>query len=427
MTLREELLKNIDIKSFNKATEAIDKRDFPRAITLLKRVLKRVEFKEVLINLGVAYKGINDIRKCREYFLKANDPSVPDGNGNYTHTNPMALTNAGLSYFAEERDDLAEICYKQVLADNPLYYEAIWNLSLAKLRQYCSNKFDDLPLAWQYYTYRFKRDKAEPLKNDNPKLLMWDFTKDHRSLSYQTSISQSNTSQSSSALPENSIVVLMEQGMGDNIMFGRYLPYLKNYFDEVWVQCTPELNYIFSGYKTCIRTSDANARYAVPMCSLGKILDYIPPGEWLADKYIEKKRSDALEIMCIWKGNDEHVNALNRNVPAGYFDKLHKFGNLHSVIPRKDYSLMEIVDWETTTKYLEKIDIVVTIDSSVAHLCGSLGKPCLVIMPLLDTDFRWGDSSMGFSNKWYNSVKVIRNNGSWDSAFKLVETCLSAL
>jgi ADP-heptose:LPS heptosyltransferase len=87
---------------------------------------------------------------------------------------------------------------------------------------------------------------------------------------------------------------------------------------------------------------------------------------------------------------------------------------------------MEIVDWEATIKYLEGIDIVVTIDSSMAHLCGSLGKPCIVLMPLFDSDFRWGDSSMGTKNVWYDSVKVIRNDNNWEKVFDSVERELSA-
>jgi len=397
---------SILIKEFNKAISHLDKREYDKAILLLNKVKRKQEFKEVWLNLGVAYKGKNNMPKVYECFDKALDPKLPLSDGTFKSDWSIALSNLGLAYFAEEKDELAEICYKKVLEKDPLYYDAIWNLSLVKLRQYCSNKFDDLALAWTYYTYRFKRTNATKLTSDKPELMLWDFTSVHK---------------------DSCVVVLLEQGMGDNIMFGRYLSELEKYFGKIWIQCTPDMASLFSKYHTASSTSETDAEYTVPMCSLGKILNYIPDGEWLADRYIEKPRSEKLEIMCIWAGNTAHVNAHNRNVPPGWFDKLKAYGNLHSVVPRKGYSYMEVKDWASTIKYLENIDIVVTIDSSVAHLCGSLGKPCLVLMPLYDSDFRWGDSSMGFDNKWYKSVKVIRNPHSWEKTFQTVHSCLSAL
>lgn len=402
--LRTEIGKNILVKEFNKAMKLIDKKDFTKALIMLNKVRRQQEFKEVWLNLGVVYKGLNQLDKTKECFAKALDPNMPFSDGSFKSAWPLALTNMGLVYFALEDDETAEKWHLEALKADPLYYDAIWNLSLVKLRQYCSDKYSDLDKAWRYYTYRFQRTNAKPLTNDNPELLMWDFKSSG-----------------------SSIVVLIEQGMGDAIMFGRYLPLLRSYFDKIWVQCTPEIHYLFSDFNVCNMVSETNATHGVPMCSLGKMLDYIPNGEWLAHKYVEKERNGKLEILCIWSGSTEHINAANRNVPAGYFDKLSLYGNLHSVVKRKGYSHMGITDWEATIKYLEKIDIVVTIDSSVAHLCGSLGKPCLVIMPLLDGDFRWGDHSMGYNNKWYRTVKVIRNNMNWESAFKEVHSCLAAL
>lgn len=403
--IKASFMENILVKEFNKAMKLIDKREYYKALQLLNKVKRKQEFKEVWLNLGVAYKGLNNLIKTRECFHKAIDPKLPFSNGEFKEGWDLALTNLGLSYFATEDDDIAEMYHLEALKVNPLYYDAIWNLSLVKLRQYCSDKYPDLEKAWKYYTYRFQRTNAKPLTNDVPELELWDFKS-----------------------TGSSIVVLIEQGIGDAIMFGRYLSYLKNYFDKVWVQCPPETVDLFSDkYYTCNMVSDSDATHGVPMCSLGKMLDHIPAGEWMKDRYVEKPRGDALEIMCIWGGSKEHINAANRNVPAGYFDRLAAYGNLHSVEKRKGYSHMPITSWTNTIAYLEKIDIVVTIDSSVAHLCGALGKPCLVIMPLLDGDFRWGDRSMGYNNKWYSTVKVIRNPNSWSTAMADVESCLRGL
>ena len=404
MDIKELFINNILAKEFNKALAAIDKREYYKAIVLLKKVLRKQEFKEAWLNLGVAYKGTNNLSLAADCFHKAIDADMPFSDTKFSSNWPVALTNLGLVYYCRELDSLAEECYLRALKEDPMYYDAIWNLSIVKLRQYCSRRDVDLGLAWTYYSYRFKRKGAEPLKSMKTDLELWDY---------------SNSG--------NSIVVLMEQGMGDAMMFGRYLKYLEKYFSKIWIQCTPEMDYLFTDYLVCRDPIDTDAAVGVPMCSLGRLVNWIPDGNWLSGKYIAKKKEGPLEIMCIWGGTSTHTNSANRDAPAGLFDELAKYGNLHSVQKRKGYTLIPVVDWKTTIEYLEKIDLVITIDSSVAHLCGSLGKPCLVLMPLNDTDFRWGDTSMGTDNLWYKSVKVIRNSGDWVNVFDQVKVIVECL
>ena len=64
--------------------------------------------------------------------------------------------------------------------------------------------------------------------------------------------------------------------------------------------------------------------------------------------------------------------------------------------------------------------MVVSVDTSLVHMCGSLGRECWMLQPLKETDFRWGDSSMGEDNIWYPSVRIIRNPGSWTQTFKII-------
>jgi tetratricopeptide (TPR) repeat protein len=390
------------VKDFNKGIIALDKNNPEKAVILFKRLTKHLNVKEVWMNLGIAYKALNNYDKVRECFEKACNPDVPFSDGKYVDIWPLGFSNLGLLYYALEEDDLAIELYKLALRKDPVYYDAIWNLSLASLRKLCSNKPVDANLAWEYYSWRFKRTKAAALKNSKKDLVFWNF-KD--------------------AYLDEDIIILTEQGMGDAMMFGRYLSLIEQKFRRVYVQCTPELDYLFK--YPCRDGIDTSARFAVPIASLAKTVDYIPAGNWLSSKYVPKV-GGATNIMCVWAGNSDHTNNHNRSTYPGYFDRLAKYGNLHSVVPRKGYTHMEIVDWEATIKYLEGIDIVVTIDSSMAHLCGSLGKPCIVLMPLFDSDFRWGDSSMGTKNVWYDSVKVIRNDNNWEKVFDSVERELSA-
>ena len=405
-TINQIFSEGINTEEFNRGLRYLDKHKPEKAAAVFKKLLRHREYKEAWLNLGVAYKWMNNYDKVKECFLKAASAEVPFSDGKFTKIYPTAVNNLGLLAFTFEQDDAAIAFYKHVLEDDPLNYEAIWNLSLASLRKYCSNKESDLALSWIYYTYRFKRNNAETLKSDRHDMQMWDFKTKY---------------------PEESIVVLVEQGMGDSMMFGRYLPELYKYFDKVFVQCTPEMRWLFTDHHPIQEISECDAKFAIPMASLGRILDYVPKGDYLAYKRIAKVPNGVLDIGCVWQGSKGHVNDRNRSVQAGYFDKLKKYGNLYTIGPgekRKGYTHLDAKTWEDTANNLSKLDLVITVDTSIAHFCGTIGMPCWIIMPMYDTDFRWGDSSMGHKNIWYDSVKVIRNPGDWTKSFDEIESML---
>lgn len=390
------------IKEFDKAVKYLDNGRPEKALPLLKQVLKEGEFKEVWLNLGVAYKGLNDYASVRKCFQKAADPRVPMSNLTYPRVYALAEGNLGLWNYTFEQDDAAIAQYLKILEAEPDNAETKWNLAIAQLRKYCSGKEQDLHEAWQNYNNRFSRIKADIYQNDKEGLLLWDCATSH---------------------PDKKLVVMNEQGHGDMLMFARYLKYAEKYFAEVYVHCTQEIASLYEPkYKTFRRTSDTDADYGIPMCSLGRLVDTIPDGEWLADKRIIKPADGKLDILCVWNGSKAHVNNKNRSAPAGYFDRFSKYATLWSIEKRKGYLDFPVIDWETSIKQLGSIDLVITVDTSIAHLCGSLGMPCIVLMPLLDTDFRWGDKSMGEKNLWYPSVRVVRNPNDWEQVFKSAET-----
>lgn len=398
---KTQFISSIKVKEFNKSIACLDKKEYDKAILLLRRVAKTADFKELWINLAVAWKGKNEFKEAEKCLLKALDPALPFSGYTFAEQYPLGLTNLGLLYFAQEQDDLAIKYYKAALTADPMYYDAIWSMSLAALRQYCSGTRTDLSYCWELYSYRFKRNHPTVLKNKKPGLTMWDFKSSG-----------------------DSIVVLVEQGMGDAMMFGRYLSFLNKYFKDIYVQCTSEMDYLFSDYHTCRDAIETPCMVGVPMCSLGKILDYIPSGDWLAPKYNSVGHTG--NILCVWSGNPEHSNSLNRNAPPGLFDRFGRYGKLHSFESRKGYVKLDIKDWETTISYLEQMDTVITIDSSIVHMCGSLGKPCIMLQPLNDGDFRWGSATMGTENMWYDSVTVIRNAGNWIDTMAEAEKCIIA-
>ena len=392
---------------FNKALKYLNKGNGEKALQFFKKT--GLDCKEVFLNMGTAYKMLGKDETAAEYYLKARDPLVPFSDGRFTPDYPEALNNLGLLAYTYDNDDEAIALYTKALSIKPDYADARWNLGNAYLRQYCSKKPIDVSLAWLLYDYRFYREGGVKLKNTKEGLLAWD-----------------------RITPVKDIVVLAEQGHGDKFMFGRYLSVLQTLCDNIYVQCDPSLAPIYNalGYATCSDAIETPATHAVPICSLARCFpSSIPPGNWLESlRNVKTTTSGILNIGVTWSGSTTHANDHYRSAPSRYFRSLSRYGRLFNINPTNtrtpDIQHVPVSSWMETITALDSLDLVITVDTSIAHLCGSLGMECWVIMPLKETDFRWGSASMGFDNIWYPSIRVIRNPGSWDTAFAMVEVLL---
>jgi ADP-heptose:LPS heptosyltransferase len=70
------------------------------------------------------------------------------------------------------------------------------------------------------------------------------------------------------------------------------------------------------------------------------------------------------------------------------------------------------------------MDVIVSVDTSIVHLAGSLGVPTIMVQPLMETDFRWGS---GEETAWYQSVSIVPNRNNWDEVFAVVRKKLECL
>lgn len=382
-------------ENFTKGTKYLDKGNVEKALQFLKK--EPGEFKEKFLNLGNTYRLLDrDMDAVKSYLLAA-DESVPYGNMQFGKYD-MALTNLGLMEYMYGNDEAAIKCYQAALAINPLHYDAIWNYSSALLRQCHDGISNEWNAAWKMYEYRFKRRNPTAVHKGIPR---WDGISSGKS-----------------------ICVLSEQGMGDKIMFGRYIHLLKPYFEKVVIQCPKEMEWIFSDYETCqVPYGDVS----IPICSLAGRFNGIPTEKWLPKvrpQYMDwGGRSDKPLVAITWQGSKTHANDRHRSVDVERFRNLAKYANLVYIGPKCEVpswiSTIETSNWERTAFELLNVDLVVSIDTSIVHLAGSLGVPTLCMMPYKETDFRWGN--FGESNLWYQSVKVIRNHQNWDNVFKEVE------
>ncbi len=363
---------------YNKGVKYLDRGEWHKAIKLFKAA---GECKEAYLNMGNAYRMIGKSDLALECYLKANRPDVAFINGTFKSAYPLALNNIGLSAYAVGDDDTAMEYYRSALTIDPMYCDAIWNYSNSKLRKCISLGLvsgADWDIGWKMYEWRFKRE-SNPIKM-NVGLPRWD-----------------------GVSPVN---IIAEQGIGDKIMFGRYVAEVAKSV-PVHVVCADSLKWFFKDY-SCSESLKYNTYE--PMCSLASRYG-IGSKAWLRDN-VEGRKLDGFNIGVSWGGSDTHANNRNRSCSGSLFSELSSLGNVWNLNPAfsgvSGIRDLASKSWEETATFVSGLDLVISVDTSIVHLAGSLGVPVLMIQPLSDTDFRWG---YGGSSIWYDNFFVVPNTG----------------
>ncbi len=383
---------------YNIATSLLAKGQYKKALAIFKKCILT---KEVYVNMGNCYRALGDANKARDCYRAALDENTLALDGDAVR---HALNNLGLSYYASGDDKQAIHYYTKAIKLKEDFWEAWWNLSTATLRQASSGELSKFSSGWEMYDARFLKNPPVKLKNNKENLVYWD-----------------------TVSSGESICILAEQGIGDNIMWGRYLSQLP--FDKVYVQCDPSLNDIFKGFNCVTDASECDASVAYPMCSLAKCFNSGVPidGKWLQNSFKARQfPDDKFNIGIVWSGSSTHANDSNRSVSIGRFSRFSKLANLYSLSPgfksTKYVSSLGINSWTDTAECINGLDLVIGVDTSVMHLCGSLGRPGWLLQPLVETDFRWGNGVE--RSIWYDTIEVFNNPGSWEETFDSVEVAL---
>lgn len=260
------------------------------------------------------------------------------------------------------------------------------------------------------------------------------------------------------------IYVFSEQGVGDLVNFSRYLPKLKSKTAaHIVVEAQESVaNLIADNFdvdivprKDGIWPDVPKIDYAVSVCSLPGIfkagIEKIPSKPYL--KAPEKElpeflKSDKFKVGICWAGNADHVNDYKRSMHLRNFLPLTNLSNiklfsLQKNCPERKWAgkyinLWEgvtnanivnlspyLVDYSDTAYYISQMDLIITIDTSIVHLAGALGKATWL---LLDAhhDWRWGLNQS--HSIWYPSVRIFKQKelGKWDDVFTQVMDKLTA-
>jgi tetratricopeptide (TPR) repeat protein len=241
------------------------------------------------------------------------------------------------------------------------------------------------------------------------------------------------------------ILVHAEQGLGDTIQFARYVPQLAAAGARVVLEAQPELTTLMArldGVAAIIARGEAPPSFDVhcPLGSLplafktepGTVPAQVP---YLAadDAHLAKwsHRLGALErprIALSWSGNPNHVNDRNRSIAFAVLTTLFsipaRFISVQREVRSGDAEKLtaasgvthvggELEDFSDTAAAIALCDLVISVDTAVAHLAGAMGRPLWMLLPF-NPDWRW--TLQGEASPWYPTARLFRQSalGDWD-------------
>ena len=250
----------------------------------------------------------------------------------------------------------------------------------------------------------------------------------------------------------DSLVVYSEQGFGDTIQFSRYVGLLKEKNIPFKLCIQPALRSLFKcsiEFSAYIHDDEnIDGSHFVPLMSLPyefksdndtfpKPLEFEFSQErkefW--QKNLKKYKSGKKSIGLVTTGNLSHLNDFNRSVDlqtlCGYLPPENTYFVLQKDLRPEDAEYLEsklsglnifwmgaeFGDFVDTAVFCSLLDEVISVDTSLAHLCGSLGIKTTVILPYLP-DWRWQLNRQ--DSPWYLNMKLIRQveYGDWRNVFE---------
>ena len=326
-----------------------------------------------------------------------------------------ALNNRGLALQELQRSAEAIESYEAAIASEPDYADAYWNKSIELLL--CG----DFAQGWKLYEWRWRRDTFSSRKRDFPQPLWL----------------------GDAPLNGKTVLLHAEQGLGDSIQFCRYARDVRALGAQVLLEVPRPLLALFAtleGPKQLLEKGSAlpHFDYHCPLLSLPLALQTqlanIPsPSPYLASTAAQRELwqrrlgpPSKRRIGLVWSGNvrdkDDLQRSLTLNALLPHLPQSCEYICLQKELRPADQDAMQassirffgahIQDFSDTAALCDLVDLVISVDTSVAHLAGALAKPTWILLPYAP-DWRWmldRDDS-----PWYPSVRLYRqgNDRSW--------------
>lgn len=320
--------------------------------------------------------------------------------------------------------------YDKALQFEPNYAEAQFNRAVALLAT------GNYAQGWPAYEWRFKRKDAYNVYPHSLKGNRWN----------------------GSPFGGESLLIHCEQGQGDVIQFCRYLPMVKTLGGKIVLEVQAALAPLFKSLPSVDETTIFNplkppvVRYDryIPIGSLPMLMKttlenvptdvpYIKADEVKTAQWQKRLATEGLRIGLVWSGSnvdplracrlsDWHPWWTNRHI---HFYSLQKGPGSKQLTEVDDNSCIEdlgdeLNDFSDTAAVITNLDLVISVDTAVAHIAGAMGKPVWVLLPEVP-DWRWLRKRS--DTPWYPSMRLFRqkNRGDWSNVIADINSALKEL
>ncbi len=384
-----------------------DTGDLQGAVDAFEKALRiRPDYGDVVYNMGRVLCDLWRLDEALACCERARTLGVPE---------KLARNNAGLVLYRQGRFGAAIDEFRRALALDHGFVDAHWNLAHALLH---TGEFGE---GWKEFEWRWARPDFQSLRVPYT-MPRWDGT----------------------PMPDRTILLWAEQGFGDVIHCLRYLQAVADRGLRIIVEAPLPLQRLISAspYVADVvpRGSLPPHDVQLPLMSLPGVLGHprgaFPSGPFITVDDAARERweerlvhtGSALRVGMVWSGSRTNPAGRYRSVPIAALAPLadvpgvvyvdlqkddpdHDFAGSPLAMIGADWT-REFIDFTDTAALISVLDVVVTIDTAVAHLAGALGKEVWLLLSK-HHDWRWGGE--GETTPWYRSVRLLRQSrqGDW--------------
>jgi len=369
---------------------------------------------EALAMLGITYEHLGDLNAAEPLYRQS--VSINE--------RPDTLFNLGNILKDRHDTDEAISCYSRAILNKPDFAEAHVHLAYALLAK------GDYPSAWEEYEWRWKVPVFGNRQFPSPR---WE----------------------GQSLEGKTLLIHAEQGFGDTLQFCRLIKDVPRQSTQIIFECQPALVRLLErvGYiDKVIPQGEVLPQhdYNLPLLSLPRRLELRPqtipntfpyldadPAE--TSRWRDKLQKPGLNLGVVWQGTAEKRNTAARACSLEDIKQLFQIPgtnwySLQKEIPVTDRPLpealtdlsAELSDFAATAAIISSLDLVVSIDTGVAHLVSALGKPVMVLLAA-SADWRWVEQD----NKclWYPNAHLFRQKDAenWTEPVNTIAEQITAL
>lgn len=226
--------------------------------------------------------------------------------------------------------------------------------------------------------------------------------------------------------PIRRLLVWRDQGFGDEIQFARYVAAVAQRGVEVTLLCSPSLARLFQNLRAEVVPMAGSVNLPGPYDAWSLLaslpLRLGPPFAIPEPLHVSASPRRERGVGVVTRGSPTHANDANRSMPQDVAARLLAIPGAVSLQPEDTGAR----DFQDTADIIAGLDFVVTVDTSVAHLAGSMGKPTFVLLSAVRPDWRWLQGRE--DSPWYPSVRVLRQSqpGAWNPLIDRVEAEVAA-